>query len=167
MSAAKRLGAIALAVVCLVFAAVSFSSSASAYPTGTSPTITLDHSSGPVGDKVVVTGAHFTPLKTATLSFHSTPVGLGTVNVSAAGTFSVTITIPSDPLGGHVVLATDNASGQDATADYTITGNGTGGTGGGLANTGVAVLGIAALGLVLLVGGGLMLMAGRRRKVIA
>jgi len=167
MSAAKRLGAIALAIVCLVFAAVSFSQSASAYPTGTKPQIALDHSSGPVGDKVVVTGSHFTPGKSASLSFHSTAVDLGTVSVSAGGTFSVTITVPSDPLGAHYIQALDVASGQFSNKPtYTITGNGTGGTGGGLANTGVAVLGIAALGLVLLVGGGLMLMAGRRRKVI-
>jgi hypothetical protein len=171
MSSAKRLGAAALAIVCMLFAAVAFSQSASAYPTGTEPQIALDHSSGPVGDKVVVTGQDFTPNKTATLTFHSASIALGTVNVSSSGTFSVTITVPSDPIGEHVVIGRDVASGQDSNAaNYTITAGGTGGTGGGgggLANTGVAVLGIAALGLVLLVGGGLMLMAGRRRKVVA
>lgn len=168
MSVAKRLGATALAVICLVFAAVSFSQTASAYPSGDHPKIGLDHSSGPVGDKVVVHGQHFTPHGTASLTFHSAPVALGTVGVDGSGEFTVTITVPNDPLGAHYIIAVDNASGENSNpADFTITGAGTGGEGGGLANTGVAVLGIAALGLTLLVGGGLMLMAGRRRKVVA
>ena len=164
---AKRLGAAALAIIALVFAAVSFGGgAASAYPTGTAPSISLDHSSGPVGDTVVVTGQGFTPNKSASLSFHSNPVGLGSVAVSGSGTFTKTITVPNVPLGAHEVVATDVASNDTASAAFTVTGSGSGGTGGGLANTGVAVLGIASLGLVLLVGGGLMLMAGRRRKAV-
>ena len=167
MSVAKRLGALALAAILVVVAAVTFSQSASAYPSGTAPAIALNHSSGLTFSKVVVTGSHFTPHKTATLSFHSTPVPLGTVNVAADGTFTTTITVPDVNLGSHFVQAIDDASTQVATADFDVTGHGTQGAGGGLANTGVAVLGIAALGLTLLIGGGLMLMAGRRRKVVA
>ena len=174
MSVAKRLGAAAVAILCVLFAAVAFSQSASAYPTGTQPLIALGHDSGPVGDTVYVSGENFTPGKTATLSFHSAVVELKTVDVNSQGKFATTITIPTDPLGLHHVEGLDVASGDVSNdAAYTITGSGTGGTGGtgggggGLANTGVAVLGIAALGLVLLVGGGLMLMAGRRRKVVA
>jgi hypothetical protein len=168
MSAGKRLGAAALAIIALIFAAVAFGGgAASAYPSGTAPTISLDHSSGPVGDSVIVSGAHFTPGKSASLVFHSSPINLTTVTASSSGTFTVTIKIPSDPLGAHYVQALDEDSATFSNhAAFTITGSGTSG-GGGLANTGVAVLGIASLGLVLLVGGSLMLMAGRRRKVAA
>ena len=167
MSAGKRLGAAALAIIALVFAAVAFGGgAASAYPSGSVPTISLDHSSGPVGDKVVVTGQGFTANKQATLTFHSNDVALGSVAISATGTFTDTITVPNVALGGHQVEALDQASNSTASAAFDVTGEGAGG-GGGLANTGVAVLGIASLGLVLLVGGGLMLMAGRRRKVAA
>lgn len=174
MSARTRIGATALAIIALVFAALSFGGgAASAYPSGTNPQISLDHSAGPIGDKVVVTGEHFTPNKTADLSFHSASVPLGSVAVSASGTFSTTITVPSVPLGAHEVVALDVASGQSASAAFDVNGNGTAGAGGangggsgGLANTGVAVLGIGLLGLVLLVGGGLMLLAGRRRKAL-
>jgi hypothetical protein len=168
MSSAKRLSAAVLAIVVLVFAAVTFGAgSASAYPSGTSPQIALSHNSGPVGDSVNVVGTHFTPHKTATLTFHSASFALGVVNVNGQGAFTVTITIPNAGVGAHTVDGLDNASGQSASADFTITASGAGGAGGGLASTGVAVLGIASLGLVLLVGGGLMLLAGRRRKVVA
>lgn len=167
MSARKRFGAAALAIIALVFAVVAFGGgAASAYPTGTAPTISLDHSSGSVGDKVVVTGDGFTPNMQATLSFHSAGVPLGTVAIDPSGTFTQTITVPNVALGSHQVEALDQASGSTASAAFDVDGNGTSGNG-GLANTGVAVIGIASLGLVLLVGGGLMLMAGRRRKVAA
>lgn len=167
MSVAKRLGAAMLAVICLMFVAVSFSQTASAYPEGTNPAITLDHNQGPRGDSVKVTGTGFTP-GTADLTFNSASVSLGSVTVDSAGNFVKTITVPGTvALGAHTVEASEAAHGEDATAPFTVIAGGTGGTGGGLANTGVAVVGIAALGLVLLVGGGLMLMAGRRRKVAA
>jgi hypothetical protein len=148
----------------MVIAVMSFSGSASAYPPGHNPTIHLNHTSGPVGDKVVVTGQHFTPSQPVTLSFHSAPVALGTVTATPGGTFSTKITIPNVPLGAHEVVATD-ISGQVATAVFTITGAGAGGAG-GVAGTGVAVIGLSALGFVLLVGGGILLLAVRRRRKV-
>ena len=168
MPTAKRLGAAALATVVLVAAAVtSAAGSASAYPSGTNPQISLSHTSGSPGDSVNVVGEHFTPHNTATLSFHSASIALGTVNVNGQGGFTVTVTVPDVGIGTHTVHAVDNASGISADpAVFTITASGAGSAGGGLASTGVAVLGIALLGMVLLVGGGLMLLAGRRRKVV-
>jgi hypothetical protein len=163
MSAVKRLGALAIVAILAILAVGSFSGSASAYPPGHNPVIHLSHTSGPVGDKVTVTGQHFTPGKPVPLTFHSAPIALGTVPAATpGGTFSFKITIPNDPLGLHQVVALD-FSGQTASADFTITGSGTG-SGGGIAGTGVAVIGISAVGLVLLVGGGLMQAAGRRRR---
>ena len=171
MSAMKRLFAVIVAVIGMVIAAASLGVAASAYPTGQSPTIATSASTVQQGGTLTVTGDHFTPNASATLSLHSAVVPLGTVSTDANGQFSAQITIPSsEPAGTHTIEALDNPTGDIAAATITVTAGGTGGGGGGgggggVAETGVAVISIGAVGLVLLVGGGLMLMAGRRRKV--
>lgn len=167
MSAMKRLIAVLAAVIGLVTIAASLGATASAYPPGQAPQISLNKSSVPAGSPVTVFGQKFTPNQQADLSLHSTPVALGVVTIDANGNFTAQVTIPSGTtLGAHTVEALDVASGDVATAPLTVTGSGTSGGGGGtLGGTGVAVIGIGALGAVLLVGGLLMLMAGRRRKV--
>jgi hypothetical protein len=162
---AKRLAAVVMVAICMIVAAVSFAGSASAYPPGTSPAIALDHNSGPVGDAVVVTGTHFTPNSTARLEFHSTIVLLPSLPTDANGEFTVTIHVPDVALGPHEVVGVDISTSETASAAFTVTA--AAGAGGSTANTGVAVVGIASVGLVLFVGGALMLMAGRRRKVSA
>jgi hypothetical protein len=166
MSAAKRLAAAVTVALLMIVAAVSFASSASAYPTDTSPTLALDHNSGPVGDAVTVTGAKYTPNADVTLEFHSTSVTLGTAHTDGTGAFSKSITVPSVALGAHSIVGVDTVNPESASAAFTVTGAGTG-SGGGIANTGVAVIGLGAIGGVLFTGGGLMLLAGRRRKVVA
>jgi 5'-nucleotidase len=165
----KRLIAVLAAVIGLVTIAASLGATASAYPPGQAPQISLDKSTVPAGSPVTVFGQKFTPNQQADLSLHSTPVALGVVSVDANGNFTAQVTIPAGTTNGaHTVEALDVASGDVATAPLTVTGSTTGGggpPGGTLGGTGVAVIGIGALGAVLLVGGLLMLMAGRRRKV--
>jgi len=163
MSAAKRLAAVATVAFLLILGAVSFATGASAYPPGTSPKLTLAHSSGAVGDHVIVTWAHFAPNYDVSLEFNSTAVNLGTAHADSTGSFSVTITVPVVARGAHSIIGSD-AFPESAAAVFTVTGAG-GGTGGG--NSGVAVIGLGAIGGVLFTGGTLMLLAGRRRKVIA
>jgi hypothetical protein len=164
----KRLFAVMVAVIGMVIAAASIGVSASAYPTGVSPRIALSTSSVPQGGSLTVTGENFTPNSDAVLSLHSTPVGLGTVSTDANGQFSAEITVPSDTTpGAHTVQALDTPTGDIAAAALEVTAGGGGTSPPPIAGTGVAVIGIGALGVVLLVGGGLMLMAGRRRKVSA
>jgi hypothetical protein len=171
MSAMKRLFAVIVAVIGMVIAAASIGVAASAYPPGTGPTISTSTSTVPQGGSLTVFGDNFSPNSDAVLSLHSTPVGLGTVHTDSNGQFSAQITVPSSTTPGtHTIEALDTPTGDIASATITVTGGGTGGGGGGgggVAETGVAVISIGALGLVLLVGGGLMLMAGRRRKVTA
>ncbi len=165
MSVTKRLFAAVLAVIGLVIAAASLGMPASAYPTGTAPKIALSTDTIPAGDSLTVTGQNFTPNSSADLSLHSSPVSLGSVTTDGNGEFSAVVTIPSDTtVGAHTIEAVDTPTGDVAVAPLTVTAGG-GGTPPPLGGTGVAVIGIGALGVVLLVGGGLMLMAGRRRKV--
>jgi hypothetical protein len=91
---------------------------------------------------------------------------LGTAHTDANGGFSKSITVPNVALGAHSIVGVDTVTPESASAAYTVTGGGTG-SGGGIANTGVAVIGLGAIGGVLLTGGALMLLAGRRRKVVA
>jgi hypothetical protein len=173
MSAMKRLFAVMVAVIGMVIAAASIGVAASAYPPGTGPTISTSTSTVPQGGSLTVFGDNFSPNSDAVLSLHSTPVGLGTVHTDSNGQFSAQVTVPSTTSPGtHTIEALDMPTGDIASATITVTAGGTGGGGGGgggggVAETGVAVISIGALGLVLLVGGGLMLMAGRRRKVTA
>jgi hypothetical protein len=162
----RRLAAAVVVALCMIVAAISFSGSASAYPPGTNPVIALDHNSGPVGDAVQVTGTHFTPNSTARLEFHSTIVLIQSLPTDGNGGFVVTIHVPNVALGGHQVVGVDLSTSKKASAAFTVTAAGAGsGSGGAPAGTGVAVVGMASVGLVLFVGGSLMVMAGRRRKV--
>ena len=167
MSAMKRLFAALVAVVAMIIAAASLGASASAYPPGTLPQISVADTTVEQGATDVVNGVNFTPNSSVVLSLHSATVDLGTVTSDGSGSFSATITIPSDTaLGAHTIEALDTPTGDVATAAITVVAGG--GDGGGPPfGTGVAVIGMGALGLVLLIGGGLMLMAGRRRKVTA
>ncbi|MCW2497741.1 hypothetical protein [Jatrophihabitans sp.] len=169
MSVLKRLGAASIVLVAMIAAALSFGGGASAYTVGNNPTLSGSASSAPAGGEIEITGSGYTPNTDAAVSFHSTPVSLGTVAVNSAGAFDITVKIPSDAtVGLHHIEGTDAVTGAVGSFAVTVTGAGTGTSGGGgIASTGVAVIGIGALGTVLLVGGGLMLMAGRRRKVIA
>ena len=168
MSALKRLTAVFVAMIGLIIAAASLGSPASAYPDGVNPTIAVSDTTPAQGQSLTVTGAHFTPNSSAKLTLHSTPVDLGSVSTDANGNFAAQVTIPSStPAGAHTIEALDMATGDVTAAAITVsaTSGGGGGGGGGLAGTGVAVIGVGALGVVLLAGGGLMLLAGRRRRV--
>lgn len=84
-------------------------------------------------------------------------------------TFNFTVA-PASAAGGGNGSGGGNGNGNGAGAgsnaggDGNTGGSGSGSTGGGLASTGVAVLSIGGFGTLLLIGGGIMLMAGKRRK---
>lgn len=168
MSALKKpifalVGVVAMLLTGLFFA----TSSASAYPPGTAPTLGVSNTNAGCGDSVTVSGSHYQPGETVTISQGGKSY---TVTADSTGSFSTSITIvcPNGVDAGSIT-ATGSSSGDVAdislTAGGTGSGSGGGGSGGGnLSSTGVAVIGIGALGVVLLVGGGLLLLAGRRRN---
>jgi hypothetical protein len=101
---------------------------------------------------------------------HSTRAELGSTTANADGTINTTVTIPASYKGAHTLEAVGQTSGVTASTPIQLGGSTTGtgsgsGSGSGLSSTGVAVVGIGALGVVLLAGGGLLLIAGRRRKI--
>ncbi len=111
-----------------------------------------------------MSGSHYQPGETVTVTQGGKSY---TVVANSSGSFTLDITIvcPNGTSPGSIT-ATGSSSGD--VADISLTAGGTGGGGGSgggnLSSTGVAVIGIGALGVVLLVGGGLLLLAGRRRN---
>jgi hypothetical protein len=167
MARTRRFAAagIALAVGALAFAATS----AAAAPYSTQATLSVSSQTVVEGGTFVLTGAGFCASESVGVNLHTTTYPLTSAHTDSAGSFSVTETLPQGVLGVHTVTATGVTCGRSASVTITIVAasTGGGGGGGGLASTGVAVIGIGALGLILLVGGGLMLLAGKRRKVSA
>lgn len=173
---ARLMTGLGLAIVVVAFGA----SSASAYPPGTAPTLAASASTVAQGDTLTLSGTHYSG--TVNLVGFSAPVDLGTATASGAdGTFTKTVTITAVdfPVGNHSIVATD-AVGDSSTVSFSVTAAGTGdsgvgggsagsngadgNSGGGLAFTGVAVMSIGGLGVLMLIVGGVMLMAGKRRK---
>ncbi|WP_375487850.1 hypothetical protein [uncultured Jatrophihabitans sp.] len=167
MSAFKKpivalVGVLAALVAGLFFA----TSSAGAYPSGVNPVLTINPSNPSCGDTVTYSGTHFQPGEPVTISD-----GVGdsvTVNADGKGNVSgsLELTCPNGTEPTTITATGRTSGGVDAvtiSSGGSNSGGGSSSGSGGLSNTGVAVIGIGALGVVLLAGGGLLLLAGRRR----
>jgi hypothetical protein len=164
MSITKRLRVALLALAVLAIAGLWGSSAASAYSgTGSAG---ISDSTPNAGGTDTGSGNNATPGGEVDGYIHSSPVFLGSTVADSSGNWSLTITIPSSYSGAHSLIFIDKATGKTILdAPITVIAAKTTPTT-GPAVTGVAVIGIASLGGVLLIGGSLMLLAGRRRKVL-
>lgn len=131
------------------------------------------------GASIVVTGANYQPGETVTLVLFSTPVTLGTSGpTDASGSFSLAVTIPAGtPVGAHTIVGTGNSIGDSASTAITVvsasagtaasvSGN-SGTSGGSLAFTGSDIAATAGVGAIAIALGGMLVMAGRRRRATA
>ena len=168
MSALKRPVAALIGVMAVLLAGLFFSSSSQAAPyvSGVAPTTTI--SSTACGSPVTISGTGYQPGETVTVTENGTVLGkFGPVDSNGSFSGTITVVCPSGT-DAVTIISTGSATGAvDAITIHSTAGGGSGGGSGngGLSNTGVAVIGIGALGVVLLVGGGLLLLAGKRRKV--
>lgn len=170
MSGTKRLIALLTAVLGMTLAAsVAMTGSAQAAPYSHHMTCSVSSSNPPPGGTVTIhcTGAH--PNVTLTIFLHPKNTVLGTVTTDSSGSATTTVTLPAGETGHHVLLIRQPQGntvaipidiGGRATAAFSAHRLGSDPP----AATGVAIVGLGSLGLVLLVGGGLMLLAGRRRR---
>jgi len=161
-----------VAMVAISIGGVLWASPAFAYgPNAT--TISTDTSTVGVEGSLIVTGSGFKPGETVTLVLHSTPVTLGTTTADSQGSFSTTVTIPADTTpSNHTIIATGNTSGSTSSTSIVVvsatTSGGTsnsGSSGGGLAFTGAHIAAMAGVGAIALALGGMLVFAGRRRRV--
>jgi hypothetical protein len=143
--------------------------SAGAAPYVRQPNLAINTQTPAIGATVTLTGTGYVAGTTVTLTLHSTPVTLGTVTPNASGNFTTAVALPAGVSGTHTIVGAGNATNDSASVTIDIGGSGTGGGssggGGSLSSTGVAVLSIGSIGVLLLLGGGAMLLAGRRRKL--
>ena len=167
MSALKKPVAALIGVMAVLLAGLFFAASSQAYPAGVNPTLTLQTTTPACGTTDSFTGSNYQPGESVTVSDNSgdstTVIADGNGNISG----SLTITCKgTDPT---TITATGGTSGGVDAVSISVGGSSSGGSSsgsnGGLSSTGVAVIGIGVLGVVLLVGGGLFLVAGKRRKV--
>jgi hypothetical protein len=173
----RALAALAALGVMLA-AALTLAGGAAAAPSSTYPPPPPSGGTGGVhisnphphaGSTVVVHGSGCTVGALVTVFFDSQEVATGHVN--PAGRYNIPFKVPGNAASGHhtvsVQVTGGSCPGSGVLGIEVVASNGGGGNGGGggnLAGTGVAVVGIGALGVVLLVGGGMMLLAGRRRN---
>jgi len=122
---------------------------------------------------LTVAGTNFEPNESVTLTVNG--VTVGTTTVSSASSFSTTITIPSSTAPGtsYTIVAT-GASGDSSSTSIkvatTCAGSGlafTSGSGSGLAFTGADIAVVSGVGAIALTVGGMLILAGRRRRTIA
>lgn len=142
-----------------------------------SETFTVTPTTVAAGGSVTITlsGTCFTDVFTVTL--HSTPVVLGTITTSAAGSGAGTFGIPSNvPPGAHSITVTDAAgntamSSTGAAAAITVTpaspsvpAAATPSASSSLPFTGTDAVAVAAAGAGALCVGGLLVLASRKRR---
>jgi hypothetical protein len=86
------------------------------------PQITLDPTSGNVGDTVSISGSGFDASSAITATYDGSPLTLGdTTTTDADGSFTgATFTVPESTAGGHTVEVTDVSS-NFADATFTVT----------------------------------------------
>lgn len=169
----RRSTGMLIATLAVLLTALGFAASASAAPYANQGTVSVSTTNPSVGGTLTVGGSGFASGETVDLTLHSAVYQLGSTKADSSGSFSATVTLPSGVSGRHEIVATGVTSGVKAITSICIgscsTAAGAGGAGsggGGLASTGVAVAAIGGFGLILLIGGGMLLMAGRRRKAI-
>ena len=130
----------------------------------TSSSATCDNGS------LTVNGVNFEPSESVTLTLGS--VTLGTTSADPNGSFSTTVTIPPGTAPASYTIVATGASGDSSSTAITVStscaaGSGlafTPNSGGGLAFTGADIAAMAGVGALALALGGLLILAGRRRR---
>jgi hypothetical protein len=115
----------------------------------------------PPGGSITVSGQGFGANEPVNVDLHSTPVLLATPQTDANGTFTTTVTIPSNtPMGTHTITATGQQSGVVTSLQITVASSSS-----SLPFTGAgAVIPLSASGAAMVIAGGLTLIGVRRRR---
>ena len=181
----RILAVTALSLVGLFWASPAFAYGPNTNPSGLTggPVIGANPSIVTPGASLTITGSNYQPGETVTLVLFSSPVTVGTSGpTDASGSFSIGVTVPPDTaLGGHTIVGTGNSIGDSASTAITVVStstsaavSGTGGaagaptipgaSGGSLAFTGSDIAATAGVGAIAIALGGMLVLAGRRRR---
>jgi uncharacterized iron-regulated membrane protein len=171
MPSTKRPLGVLIAVLGVIFAAVALAGPASAAYPPTPPATTVGDQTPSAGSSFMVSGTGFGAGEKVTIVL-SGGASLGTATADANGAFSFSVTLPSGVSGAQTIVFTGATSGKTSSQAITVgalaftSAGGSTKTGGTLAFPGAAVMAIGSLALLLVLGGGLMMLAGRRRKAV-
>jgi len=166
MSTIKRLRAPLVVMLGVFMTVAAFAGPASAAPYTTQPTVSVSDQTPAAGSSITFCGQGFLPGETVTIVLDENTEYPSAV-ADTSGAFCTTIVLGASLTGTHTLTATGLTSGRTASIEINILGVTANAAPTGLAFTGAAVIGIGALGGLLLVGGAMMVFAGRRRKVNA
>lgn len=156
-----------IAVFVAIVAAGAFASPAQAAYTNP-PASSVSDQTPAAGSSLEFCGSGFQANETVTIALDNGTT-FPSVVADSSGAFCTTVVLGASLSGKHTITATGASSGRTSSTEIQVAGVGaTADTAtGSLALTGATVLSIGALALMLLVGGALMMLAGRRRKVVA
>src|SRR5947208_16763374 len=104
----------------MIAAAIALPLSGSNAHAQAAPTIILNPTSGPGGTVVTVTGSGWVPGREVFMRFGTSGPSIATPIVASDGTFSTTVTIPSNAMLGPLTISGDQA-GVTKTATFTVT----------------------------------------------
>jgi hypothetical protein len=167
MRTKSRLGAPLIVFFGVIIAMVAFSGPANA-AYGDQPTTSVSDQTPAAGSSLTFCGSGFQSGETVTITLDNS-TKYPSVTADAAGDFCTTIVLGASLSGTHTLTATGTTSGitSSTTIKVLAVGANAAPTTSGLAFTGATAIGIGALGGLVLVGGGMILFATRRRKVNA
>jgi len=150
----------------VIIAIVAFAVPANAAPYATQPTTSVSNQAPAAGSSLQFCGSGFSPGETVTIALDNGTT-FPSVTADTSGAFCTTIVLGASLSGTHTLVATGSTSGRTSSTTIQVAGvaaNAGTTTSGELAFTGAAVVGLGSLGGLLLVGGAIMVFAGRRRK---
>src|SRR5450631_2757329 len=166
MSAIRRFHAPLIVMFGVIIAMVAFATPSSAASYATQPTTSVSNQAPAAGSAVTFCGKDFLAGETVTIAL-SNGTKYPSVVADASGAFCTTVVLGATLTGTQTLTATGTTSGRTSSTTIQVaaaTANAAVPSTGGLAFTGAAVIGIGALGGLLLVGGAIMVLAGRRRR---
>lgn len=166
MPTSKRLCAPLIVMFGMIIVMVGFAGPANAAAYTTQPTVSVSDQTPTAGSSLTFCGTGFQAGETVTIVLDNGTT-YPSVAADSSGAFCTTAVLGVSLTGTHTLTATGTTSGSTANIEIKVAGVSASAGTGGLAFTGAAVIGIGALGGLLLVGGAMMVLAGRRRKVNA
>jgi hypothetical protein len=171
MTTSKRLRAPLIVMFAVIMAALAFAVPANAAaPYTTQPTTSVSNQAPTAGSNVTFCGSGFQAGETVSITLDNATTQ-PSVAADTSGAFCTVVVLGASLTGTHTLTATGVTSGRTSSTTINVLGLSANAaptpTSSGLAFTGANAIGIGGLGGLLLLVGGAMVLAGKRRKVNA
>jgi hypothetical protein len=171
MPASKRLRTPLIVMFGVIMAMVAFATPANAAPYATQPSTSVSNQSPTAGSHVVFCGQGFLPGETVNISLGNGTTYPSVVAHGPSGKFCTVIVLGASLTGPQTLTATGATSKRTSSTTIQVLGVSANAAptpaSSGLAFTGANAIAIGGLGGLLLLGGGALVLAVRRRKVNA